>query len=145
MSEIEIKDFSSSIQLKQNPDGEFTKEEKNKARFVVYKNLLLIGLSWLFLFTAYSSISNLQSSLNNVDGLGTASLSTIYAALILSCLFLPTILMSKFGIKWTIFFSQLAYILYIAANIYPQYYTLIPTAIILGCNINFSNASKIKN
>lgn len=137
MSEIEIKDFSSSNQLKQNTDGEFTTEEKNKARFVVYKNLLLIGLSWIFLFTAYSSISNLQSSLNNVDGLGTASLSTIYAALILSCIFLPTFLMSKFGIKWTIFFSQLAYILYIAANIYSQYYTLIPAAIILGCNFRF--------
>ena len=135
MSEIEIKDFSSSNQLKQNTDGEFTTEEKNKARFVVYKNLLLICLSWIFLFTAHSSISNLQSSINSE--LGTESLSAIYAALILSCIFLPTFLMSKFGIKWTIFFSQLAYILYIAANIYSQYYTLIPTAIILGCNSLF--------
>ncbi|CAF0796002.1 unnamed protein product [Brachionus calyciflorus] len=115
-----------------NDVSKMTKDERKKAKRLIMKNLIVVGLSWVFLFTAYSSIANLQSSLNSEKGLGTVSLSTIYVTLVLSCIFLPTILMKKLGIKWTIFISQLAYILYIAANVFPKYYTLVPTAIILG-------------
>lgn len=106
--------------------------EAKRVKRIILKNLFTIGFGWVFLFTAYSSIANLQSSLNSDDGLGTVSLSTIYFSLILSCIFLPTILIKNLGVKWTIFFSQLAYVLYIAANIFPRYYTLVPSAIILG-------------
>ena len=109
------------------------------ARIRVYKNLLITGFSWIFLFTAYGGLALLQSSLNSDGGLGTASLSTIYVALIISCLVLPTTLIEKLGIKYTIVFSEITYILYIFANIYPKYYTLIPTAIILGFGGNFQN------
>jgi hypothetical protein len=115
---------------KNDPDLKRTKR-------VIIKNLLIVGLSWVFLFTAYSSIANLQSSLNSDGGLGTISLSTIYVSLILSCIFIPTVLIQHLGIKWTIFCSQLTYILFIAANIYPRYYTLIPSAVIIGCKFSF--------
>jgi hypothetical protein len=139
----ELNTVSSHMDQKPPPSAEIlnmdtktgnSSHELKNIRFMVYKNLLITGLAWIFLFTAYTSMSNLQSSLNQVDGLGTASLSAIYVALIVSCLFLPTILISKLGVKWTIFFSILAYVLFILANIYPQYYTLLPSAIILGCN-----------
>jgi len=126
---IDIKEFTSTDQLKVDV------RDQKKVKFIVYKNVFVIGLSWIFLFTAYTSISNLQSSLNSVGGLGTASLSTLYVALIISCIFIPTVLIDKIGTKWTIVISQLTYILYMIANIYPTYYTLIPTAIILGCNV----------
>jgi hypothetical protein len=112
-------------------------QEAKRAKRMVYKNLFIVGLAWIFLFTAFQSIANLQSSLNTVNGLGTASLSTIYVSLIVSCIFLPTFLIKKLTVKWTIFFSQLTYILFIAANVYPQYYTLLPSAIILGCMYTF--------
>lgn len=105
-------------------------------KFLVYKNLLVVGLSWVFFFTAYQSIANLQSSLNSDGGLGTVSLSTIYVSLIVSCIFLPTYMIKKLDIKWTIIVSQFAYILYIAANLYPKYYTLVPAAVILGCMLS---------
>ena len=118
-------------------------DEENKAhtninKKLVFKNLIIIGLSWMFLFTAYNSIANLQSSLNTDAGLGTISLSVTYVAFILSCLLLPTILIKHLGIKWTIFFSQLTYILYIGLNIYPRYYTLVPSAFLIGCKLDFS-------
>ena len=125
---IDIKEFTSTDQLKVD-----TRDLK-KVRLIVYKNVFVIGLAWIFLFTAYTSIANLQSSLNSEGGLGTASLSTLYVALIISCIFIPTVLIDKIGTKWTIVLSQLMYILYMVANIYPKYYTLIPTAIIIGCN-----------
>lgn len=96
------------------------------SRKSIYKNLLVIGFAWIFLFTAYSSIANLQSSLNKTKGLGTAGLSTIYASLVISCLFLPPAMIKNLGLKWTIIISQCTYTIYMAANIYPRWYTIIP-------------------
>jgi hypothetical protein len=90
------------------------------------KNLIVIAVIWLFLFLGFFSLANLQSSLNSNDNLGTLSLSAIYAALIISSTFLPKLMIKFFGLKWTIVISQAAYIIYIFANIFPSWYTLIP-------------------
>ena len=50
----------------------------------IYKNLLLMGTSFVFLFTAYQALCNLQSSINCNDGLGLACLSASYAMVIVS-------------------------------------------------------------
>lgn len=44
-----------------------------KSKIKILKNLVVIGIVWVFLFTAFSGVSNLQSSLNNDKGLGTAA------------------------------------------------------------------------
>ena len=92
----------------------------------IYKNLIVISIAWMLQFTAFQSISNLQSSLNSDQGLGTASLTTIYVTLVLSCLLIPPIMIKNIGLKWTIVFSQLTYLIYIGANMYPRWYTLLP-------------------
>lgn len=56
----------------------------------IYKNLLLICLSFMLNFTAFCGIGNLQSSLNDKGNLGVTSLATIYASLIISAIFTPT-------------------------------------------------------
>ena len=55
------------------------------------KNLLLICFAFLCNFTAFGGASSLQSSLNDDDGLGTASLAVIYGSLIVSAMFTPTL------------------------------------------------------
>ena len=77
-------------------------------------------------------MANLQSSLNTDQGMGTASLSAIYVSLVISCLLVPPALIKKLGLKWTIVSAQFCYTLYLAANMYPKWYILIPTAVILG-------------
>lgn len=99
----------------------------------IHKNLIVISVAWVLLFTAFQSMANLQSSLNSDQGLGTASLSTIYITLVISCLFLPTYMIKKLGIKTTIILCQFTYLLYIACNIRPSWYTLLPAAFVLGC------------
>jgi len=47
-------------------------------------------------------------------------------------MFLPTFLIQKFTVKWTLTFAVLGYSLYIAAQFYAEFYTLIPAAIIVG-------------
>jgi len=95
-------------------------------------NILVISVAFTFLFTAYQSTANLQSSINTDAGLGTASLSTVYVSLILSCLFVPTFMISKLGVKWTMPVCMAGYAVYIAAQFYPAFFTLIPAAVVVG-------------
>uniref|UniRef100_L7MZV9 Protein unc-93 homolog A n=1 Tax=Anolis carolinensis TaxID=28377 RepID=L7MZV9_ANOCA len=96
------------------------------------KNILVVSFGFFFLFTAYGGLQNLQSSLHSVKGLGVTSVSVIYAALILSAMFLPPIIIQKLGCKWTIVGSMCCYITYTLGNFYASWYMLIPTSMILG-------------
>ncbi|NXU75725.1 UN93A protein, partial [Oreotrochilus melanogaster] len=97
-----------------------------------FKNVLIISFGFLLLFTAYGGLQSLQSSLHSEEGLGVASLSVLYAALILSSMFLPPILIKKLGCKWTIAGSMCCYITFSLGNFSASWYTLIPTSVILG-------------
>ncbi|XP_078086243.1 protein unc-93 homolog A [Mustelus asterias] len=96
------------------------------------KNVLIVSFGFLLLFTAYGGLQSIQSSLNSDQGLGLASLSVIYAALILSSMFLPPLMIKYLGCKWTIVMSMCCYVSFSIGNFYPSWYTLIPTAVILG-------------
>ena len=78
------------------------------------------------------SMQSLQSSLNRVEGLGTISLSVIYGCLMISCLFLPSLLINTFGCKYTITACFIPYVLFMAANLYPDWYTMIPASVLVG-------------
>merc|ERR1719412_2422256 len=67
-----------------------------------------------------------------VDNLGTWSSTSVYISLILSCMFMPSILIKFLKVKWTLCVCILCYSTYMAAQFYPEFYTLIPTALILG-------------
>ncbi|XP_076024087.1 protein unc-93 homolog A [Genypterus blacodes] len=96
------------------------------------KNVLVVSTGFLSLFTAYGGLQSLQSSLNAEQGMGVASLSLIYASIIISSMFLPPIMIKNLGCKWTIVLSMACYVSYSFGNLYPGWYTLIPTSIILG-------------
>lgn len=105
-------------------------QEFKRRRRKIFKNLMVISLAFLFVFTAYQSLLNLQSSLNS--NLGTGSLSIIYASLVFSCMFVPNVIIKTIGCKWTIFISIVIYALYMLANFYPSWSTLVPSSLVLG-------------
>ncbi|CAJ0936748.1 unnamed protein product, partial [Ranitomeya imitator] len=72
------------------------------------------------------------SSLNNIQGLGVASLSVMYVSLSLSSLLLPPLLIKKIGCKWTIVASMFCFISYSLCNFYPSWPTLIISSILVG-------------
>lgn len=109
-----------------------TAEERKAEKRAIYKNVLLISFSFLLLFTAFESMSKLQSSINTVQNLGTWSSTAVYVSLILSCMFMPSILIKWLKVKWTLVICIFCYSTYMAAQFYPEFYTLIPTALILG-------------
>lgn len=98
----------------------------------ILKNIAAVSCSFMILFTAFQGTANLQSSINAKDGLGTVSLCTIYAALVVSSIFVPTFVIKRLTVKWTLCFSMLCYIPYIACQFYPRFYTLVPAGVILG-------------
>ncbi|KAL4235032.1 unc-93 A [Mactra antiquata] len=108
------------------------KLETSMSKMKILKNLLVVSFAFMFLFTAFQSLTNLQSSLNREEGLGTVGLSVIYGSLTVSCMFLPPFIIDVLGCKWTVAFSMLCYILYMAANFYATWWTIIPAAVILG-------------
>ncbi|XP_023121316.1 protein unc-93 homolog A [Amphiprion ocellaris] len=97
-----------------------------------FKNVLVVSIGFLSLFTAYGGLQSLQSSLNAEQGMGVASLSVIYASIIISSMFLPPIMIKNLGCKWTIVVGMACYVSYSFGNLYPGWYTLIPTSVILG-------------
>ncbi|XP_052248265.1 protein unc-93 homolog A-like isoform X2 [Dreissena polymorpha] len=98
----------------------------------IMKNVFVVSFGFLCLFTSFQSLSNLQSSLNKEEGLGVGGLSIIYGALVVSCMFVPPVLIARLGCKWTIPIAMLCYVLYMVANFYAIWGTIVPSAIILG-------------
>ncbi|XP_015604435.1 UNC93-like protein [Cephus cinctus] len=98
----------------------------------ILKNIGAVSVAFMVQFTAFQGTANLQSSINASEGLGTVSLSAIYAALVLSCIFVPTFLIKRLTVKWTLCVSMLCYAPYIGSQFYPRFYTLVPTGVLLG-------------
>ncbi|KFO20788.1 protein unc-93 homolog A isoform X1 [Fukomys damarensis] len=96
------------------------------------KNVLVISFGFLLLFTAYGSLQNLQSSLHSEGGLGVATLSSLYGAVLLSSMFLPPIFIKRFGCKWTIIGAMGCYVAFSLGNFKSSWYTLVPTSVLLG-------------
>ncbi|XP_047502686.1 LOW QUALITY PROTEIN: UNC93-like protein [Penaeus chinensis] len=112
-----------------SPRQVLTKEEK-QVKQVITKNLLLISLAFTFQFTSYNSNINLQSSLNKVHG--TAGMTALYIGMIISCSFLPSLAINKLREKNTIVLCMLCFLPYMAVQMYPNVFLLVPAGFLLG-------------
>ncbi|CAH2250190.1 jg6905 [Pararge aegeria aegeria] len=122
----EMKNFD--LKVKETKEADF----KPKETWRIVKNVVIISIAFMVQFTAYSGAANLQSSINAESGLGTVSLAAVYAGLIFSNIFLPVVVIKWLGTKWAMSLSFITYMPYIAAQLYPRFYTLIPAGLIVG-------------
>ncbi|XP_076180620.1 UNC93-like protein [Ptiloglossa arizonensis] len=109
-----------------------TTDYEPSERWRITRNILVIGLAFMVNFTAFMGATNLQSSINADQSLGTFTLASIYGSLIFSNIFLPTLIISWLGCKWTISLSILTYVPFMAAQFYPKFYTMIPAGLMVG-------------
>ena len=98
----------------------------------IRKNVFLVSISFLLIFNAISMLTRLQSSLNRVDGMGVITSSLQNAMKIVSSMFLPKIFINFIGHKWTMTVCFFGMIIYMAANGYAVWATMIPASIIAG-------------
>ncbi|XP_045173842.2 protein unc-93 homolog A-like [Mercenaria mercenaria] len=95
------------------------------------KNVIVLGLSFMFVHTAFVSILSLQSIMNPEGGIGVVSISCIYATTVISCLLAP-LLINTISAKWTMIVAFFLFTGYFAGNFYPKQFMLIPLGLILG-------------
>ena len=108
---------------------EITIEETKRSKKDIYVTLAALSVTWVFTFTAYSGLQNLESSLNPT--VGVYSLAALTGGGVISCLLAPAIL-GYIGNKLGLIFSWVCLCLFIGANYYPKSYILIPAAGIEG-------------
>ncbi|EDW00806.1 UNC93-like protein [Drosophila grimshawi] len=128
-------DTAAAAPVSINGDGKGPQSQRQyepRERFIITKNVVVIGLAFMIHFTAFHGTSNLQSSVNADKALGTTTLAVIYGSLILSNIFLPMTVISWFGCRLTMALALFAYMPYIAAQFYPRFETLIPAALMVG-------------
>ena len=111
--------------------GSTEKQETNVYAGRELRNVLVLSGSFTAVFTAYLAIQNLQSSLNQEQGLGLISLSCLYACIIISGILAPVII-KILGGRLTLVVPFICHVIYTATNFYPTLYTLIPASLILG-------------
>lgn len=95
------------------------------------KDAVLLGVTFLCVFTSFHALQNLQSSLHQDEGLGMASLAAMYGTSFVTSLFTPAIVFN-IGIKATLLLGCLLHLIYVACNILPSWFTLIPGSVLLG-------------
>lgn len=90
-------------------------------------------LSWAFLliFLAYGAVQNLESTINTADDLGTISLGILYLSFAV-CSFFSSLLVRRLGSKNALILGTSGYWLFIAANLVPTWYTMVPASVYLG-------------
>ena len=118
------------------PIGETTNHVSSKKKvYLIWKNVLLVSLSFSVTFMSFASLQSLQSSLNPVGGLGVASLSVSYSLAILTGIFASSMIVKKKGCKWSLVVFTFCYVSFAAANLYPTWYTMIPASVIIGKSV----------
>lgn len=74
----------------------------------------------------------LQSSLHKEEGMGTINQSVLYASAVISNFCLPKLFINLIGHKWSMTLSLPGYILWMAANGYAVWGTMVTASILVG-------------
>ncbi|CAA3001559.1 UNC93 3 [Olea europaea subsp. europaea] len=90
-------------------------------------------LSWAFLliFLAYGAVQNLESTINTEGDLGTISLGILYVSFAVFSV-VASLVVRNLGTKNALILGSTGYWLFIAANLVPTWYTMVPASLFLG-------------
>ena len=142
-SPYELRDFIQNTKRKPS----WLEQEKETCQCCIwsprakaYKNLLGAGLSYMFIMSALVALIGLQSSLNDEQGLGLATLAISNVVFLIFGLFAATVI-SILGTKYAALFSYILLTIYTLANFYPHWYTLVPSNVFAGIGLGLVFAS----
>ncbi|XP_057438431.1 UNC93-like protein 3 [Lotus japonicus] len=95
------------------------------------RDVHILSLSFLLIFLAYGAAQNLQSTLNTEQDLGTTSLGILYLSFTIFSVFASSVV-RNLGSKNSLIIGTTGYFFYLAANLKPNWYTLVPSSLFLG-------------
>ncbi|KAG4916255.1 hypothetical protein JHK87_053812 [Glycine soja] len=95
------------------------------------RDVHILSLAFLLVFLAFGAAQNLQSTLNTEDDLGTTSLGILYLSFTFFSV-VASLVVRVLGSKNALLIGTTGYVLYVAANLKPNWYTLVPASVYLG-------------
>ncbi|KAL8138271.1 hypothetical protein V2J09_004272 [Rumex salicifolius] len=100
--------------------------QKNHAR-----DIHLLSAAFLLVFLSFGAVQNLQSTINTGKDLGTISLGILYVSFAIFSL-ISSLVVRAMGPKKALLLGTTGYLLFTAANLMPNWYTMVPTSVYLG-------------
>ena len=103
-----------------------------KERRDIRRSLLHLSFVFFLIYTPYRCLECIQSSLNFEEGLGALSIGILQGGNFVSCLLIGAPFVYTFGPKWSLFVSFFAHTLFIVANYFPTWATMLPSSVLVG-------------
>ncbi|KAK8561805.1 hypothetical protein V6N13_149043 [Hibiscus sabdariffa] len=95
------------------------------------RDVHILSCSFLLVFLAYGAAQNLETTVNAQGNLGTVTLGILYVSFAVFSLF-ASLVVRVMGSKNALVLGTTGYWLFIAANLEPTWYTMIPVSLFLG-------------
>lgn len=95
------------------------------------KDVYILSSAFLLIFLAYGAAQNLESTINTEGNLGTISLGILYLSFMFCSIF-ASLVVRKLGSKNALILGTTGYWLFVAANLMPNWYTMVPASLYLG-------------
>ncbi|KAF8006143.1 hypothetical protein BT93_K0449 [Corymbia citriodora subsp. variegata] len=95
------------------------------------RDVHILSCGFLLIFLAYGAAQNLESTVNTTDNLGTISLGILYVSFTFFSL-VASLVVRALGPKNAILLGTTGYWLFIAANLKPTWFTMVPASLYLG-------------
>ncbi|GMN47600.1 hypothetical protein TIFTF001_016780 [Ficus carica] len=95
------------------------------------RDVYILSFAFLFVFLAYGAAQNLESTVNTEEALGTTSLGILYLSFTFFSV-IASLVVRFLGSKNALVLGTTGYWLFIAANLKPTWYTMVPASLYLG-------------
>lgn len=95
------------------------------------RDIHILSIAFLLVFLSFGAAQNLQSTLNTEDDLGTTSLGILYLSFTFFSV-VASMVVRILGSKNALLIGTTGYVFYVAANLKPTWYTLVPASVYLG-------------
>ncbi|XP_057513586.1 UNC93-like protein 3 isoform X2 [Actinidia eriantha] len=95
------------------------------------RDIHILSSAFLFIFLAYGAAQNLESTINTEADLGTISLGILYSSFTVFSL-VASLVVRSLGSKNALVLGTTGYWLFIAANLWPSWYTMVPASLYMG-------------
>ncbi|KAG6437410.1 hypothetical protein SASPL_102326 [Salvia splendens] len=95
------------------------------------RDVYLLCWAFLLIFLAYGAVQNLESTINTEGDMGTISLGILYVSFAIFSL-VASMVVKKMGSKNALILGTTGYWLFIAANLKPSWYTMVPASLYMG-------------
>ncbi|KAM7263246.1 hypothetical protein ACFE04_000929 [Oxalis oulophora] len=95
------------------------------------RDIHILSISFVLIFLSFGAAQNLETTLNTVENLGTTCLGILYLSFTIFSI-VAGVVVRTIGSKKALVLGTSGYWFFVAANLIPSWYTMIPASIYIG-------------